>query len=75
MDTRTGEIHDLNHGETLEDFTARLIAAKVVAPSSRPQDFVEVKRRPDGKCAKCNGTGAVRKGLFSRRFKPCACVL
>ena len=67
MDTRTGIIHELNEGETLEDLRRKLKALE--------DDIVPVARPADGKCPKCNGTGAVRCGLFSKRFKPCECVL
>lgn len=67
MDTRTGLIHDMQDGETMEQFAARL--------GGKPKDFVPVARHADGVCPKCKGTGAVRRGLFSKRFKPCECVL
>lgn len=67
MDTRTGLIHELHEGETMEDFARRL--------EGKPSDFVPVARKPDGVCPKCKGTGAIRRGLFSKRLKPCQCVL
>ncbi len=67
MDTRTGEIHEMLEGETLPQFARRL--------GGQPKDFVPVAHRPVGQCPKCHGTGAVKRGLFSRRFKPCECVL
>ena len=67
MDMRTGLIHELKEGETLETLAAQL--------GGKPKDFVPVARRADGVCPKCKGTGAVRRGLFSKRFKPCECVL
>lgn len=67
MDTRTGLIHEFHESETIEQFAARL--------GGKPKDFVEAARKPDGTCQKCNGTGAIRRGLFSKRFKPCSCVL
>ena len=54
-------------GETPEEFALRL--------GGRKSHFVAVARQADGKCSKCNGTGAIRKGLNSKRFKPCSCVL
>lgn len=66
MDTRTGIIHDMRDGETIDDLARRL--------GGRPKDFVPVARRPDGVCPKCKGTGAIRRGLSSKRFKPCECV-
>lgn len=67
MDTRTGIIHDMNPGETIEQFAARL--------GGKPSDFMPVARHADGVCPKCKGTGKRKAGLFSRRFKPCECVL
>lgn len=67
MDTRTGQIHELRDGETIDDLAQRL--------GGQPKDFVPVARPADGACPKCKGTGAVRRGLFSKRFKPCKCVL
>lgn len=66
MDTRTGEIHEMQTGETLEDFARRL--------GGVPKDFVPVGHAPSAVCRKCGGTGAVRKGIFSKRFKPCICT-
>lgn len=67
MDTRTGLIHEMQPGESLEDLERRLNAKR--------GDLVPVARPADGVCPKCKGTGAVRRGLFSKRFKPCECVL
>lgn len=67
MDTRTGIIHEMRPGETPEEFALRL--------GGRKSHFVAVARQADGKCSKCNGTGAIKKGLNSKRFKPCSCVL
>ena len=67
MDMRTGLIHELKEGETLETLAAQL--------GGKPKDFTPVARQADGVCPKCKGTGAVRRGLFSKRFKPCECVL
>jgi hypothetical protein len=65
MDQRTGQIHPLN-GRTLAELAA--------AENGKVSDFVPVARHPDGTCRRCNGTGAVRRGLFSKRFKPCRCT-
>lgn len=65
MDTRTGKIHELN-GRTLEQLAGD--------EGGKEGDFVPLLRLPDGTCAKCKGTGSVRAGLFSRRFKPCRCT-
>jgi hypothetical protein len=67
MNTRTGEIHDMQDGESMDAFARRI--------GCLPSDVVPLARRPDGVCKKCNGTGAIRRGLFSKRFKPCPCVL
>lgn len=67
MDTRTGLIHEMQPGETMRDFERRL--------NAQPGDLVPVARPADGVCPKCKGTGSVRRGLFSKRFKPCECVL
>ena len=67
MDTRTGLIHQLLPGETIEDLARRL--------GGKSSDFVPVEREADGVCTRCNGTGSVRRGLLSKKFKPCKCVL
>jgi hypothetical protein len=66
MDTRTGEFHELKPGETLEELAKRLGTLR--------QALVEVKRLPDGRCAKCGGRGSIPAGLNSKRWKPCKCV-
>lgn len=66
MDTRTGQIHDLN---------GRSLAQLAKDEGGKESDFVPIFRRPDGTCRRCNGTGSVRAGMFSRRFKPCRCVV
>lgn len=65
MDTRDGAIHLMNPGETMPDFAKR----------HKPSDFVPVARVAPAACPKCKGTGSLRRGLFSKRFKPCGCVL
>jgi hypothetical protein len=67
MNTNTGTIHEIQFNESLNDFAKRL--------GGKPSDFVQVARHADGVCQKCKGTGAIKRGLFSRRFKPCSCVL
>lgn len=68
MDTRTGQIHEMLEGETMESFAARM--------KGKLSDFVPVAHAAAIKdCPKCKGTGAIRRGLFSKRFKPCDCVL
>lgn len=65
MDLRTGRIHELKDGETLEELARRL--------GGEPRDFVELKNPPAAKCPKCGGKGYRKPGLFSRRFVPCEC--
>lgn len=67
MDTRTGLIHEMLPGEDMADFSKRLKGAE--------DDFVAVAKQPDAQCSKCHGKGSVRRGLRSKRFKPCDCVL
>lgn len=66
MDTRTGLIHEQLPGETFEAFEQRFNAA--------PGDLVPVLSQPPADCPKCRGTGRLRKGLLSRRWKPCVCI-
>lgn len=66
MDTRTGQIHEMADNESFEDFVKRI--------GVDPSYLVSVENIPDATCKKCNGTGAVRKGMFSKRWKPCGCT-
>lgn len=66
MDTRTGLFHELQPGETLPDLQRRL--------NAKPGDLVEAARSADLRCPICKGVGAVRRGLFSKRFKLCRCT-
>lgn len=72
MDTRTGYIYEGTpeeiarqiypsdaHSRTLEQIEADLVALKSESLKT---------------CPKCHGTGAVPRGLNSKRFKPCECV-
>jgi len=63
MDTRTGLIY--------EAASAAALAKKLGADES---DIAMLDKLPEGTCRKCNGTGAVKAGMFSRRFKPCRCT-
>ncbi len=65
MDTRTGQIHELG---------GRTLAQLAKDEDGKESDFVPLMRLPDGTCAKCRGTGAVKAGMFSRRWKPCRCT-
>jgi hypothetical protein len=68
MDTRTGEIHELPPGESIRDLARRL--------GGKVSDFVQVATNtPNATCKKCDGNGFVKRGLNSKRFKPCKCVL
>jgi len=67
MNTATGQIHNMNFGETLEQLAART--------GGKASDFIPVARMPDANCKKCHGTGSRKAGFFSRRFKPCECVV
>ena len=66
MDTRTGLIHQLVPGETLDDLARRL--------NAEPSDVVMLDQLPSGACRRCHGTGRMKAGLFSRRYKPCRCT-
>jgi hypothetical protein len=65
MDTRTGIVHELAAGENLGSLARRV--------GGLESDFVPVAGKP-GPCRKCGGTGSRRRGLLSRRFKPCECI-
>lgn len=62
MDTRDGKFYEGG----LESLTKLLNAA--------PGDLVPVGNLPAQSCEKCGGKGYKRRGLFSRRFKPCECT-
>lgn len=59
--------HMTNPGESFEEMSARL---KVPVT-----DMIPVARLPVATCKKCRGKGSRKAGLFSKRFKPCECVL
>lgn len=65
MDTRTGEIFPL---------TAKQIRELNEEPGNEGR-FVPVNNLPNGSCQRCKGRGAVRAGMFSRRFRPCRCTM
>lgn len=56
-----------------DDFCGKFEAC--VWREAKPSDFTPVARLPDGVCKKCGGKGSRRAGFFSKRFKPCECVL
>lgn len=66
MDTRTGLIHETLPGETMEQMAVRV--------GARPDDMVPIASQPAPTCKKCNGTGSVKAGMFSKRWKPCRCT-
>lgn len=63
MDTRTGQIYEAE--------SAAALAKKLSADES---DIAMLDKLPEGTCRKCHGGGAVKAGMFSRRFKPCRCT-
>lgn len=66
MDTSNGNIYQMLKGESLRDLAVRTGALE--------KNLVELQRMPSGVCQKCKGTGVLKRGLFSRRFKPCSCT-
>ena len=68
MNTNTGLIYALQDQETMEGLSHRLGVALT--------DLVPLATgKPNEKCSKCKGTGAIKRGLQSKKFKPCKCVL
>ena len=63
MDTRTGLIYEAE--------SAAALAKKLGTDEG---NIVMLDKLPEGTCRKCLGTGSVRAGMFSRRFKPCRCT-
>ena len=66
LNTRTGEIHTMQQGETLADLARRL--------GEDLGNFVSVEHAPRADCKRCAGSGRMRAGLNSNRFKPCRCT-
>ena len=66
MDTRTGQIYNLEEGETLKDLAAKLGGVE--------KDFVSLGKLPDATCPFCKGRGYRKRGILSRRYKPCDCT-
>lgn len=73
MDTRTGEIHHIGPVETEAQFAQRFAELEKKL-NAKPGDLVPLTRLPSKDCPKCLGTGHKKRGLFSRRFKPCECT-
>lgn len=73
MDTRTGLIYE----GTRDEIAAQVLTADPLGRSldQIKQDMVPVKNVGDSRCPKCHGTGAIPRGLNSKRFKPCPCTL
>ena len=67
MDTRTGQILQLEPGESLLDR-----ALKLECP---PEAIVPLDRQPQPKCQHCKGKGAVRTGNARKPFRPCRCTM
>jgi len=76
MDTRTGEIHELAPGQTLENLAEQLEATDKLKRRADQlcNDLVRLQRKPNPECKICRGLGRIKKGLNSRRFKPCECT-
>ena len=66
MDTRNGSIHEFSDNKA--------IAAYLEDTKGKPSDLVPVEGEPVPECGKCKGTGRVRKGMHSKRWKPCKCT-
>lgn len=66
MNTKTGEVVALKPGQSVTDLAKQY--------GGKASDWVPVERLPDGTCKLCNGRGSVKRGLNSKRFKPCRCV-
>ena len=64
MDTRTGLIYDMPEGG-LPQLEQQLNAKR--------GDLVPLSKAPTAECRKCKGTGRVKRGLMSKRWKPCRC--
>lgn len=67
MNTKTGEIFEKLPNESVDDFTKRV--------NAQVNDLIELANMPNKKCPKCRGLGYKKRGLFSKRFKPCECVM
>lgn len=67
MHLPSGKIHKLLPGETLPELAKR-VGAKL-------EDLTPMDKMPEEKCDKCHGTGRVKRGLNSKRFKLCECTL
>lgn len=66
MDTSTGKIYELNESESVKQLARRL--------GLEEKNMVELGKLPDETCRKCGGKGYKRRGMFSKRFKPCECT-
>ena len=77
MDTRTGRIYGLAPGQTVEQLAEQIFEhdARGRTKEQIVKDLTPLDQQPAQECPKCGGRGYVRKGLNSRRFKPCDCTL
>lgn len=66
MNIETGEIHEQLPNETLDEMANRL--------GILSNKLVSLGKLPDEKCPKCGGKGYKKRGLNSKRFKPCECT-
>ncbi len=73
MDTRDGSMHRFRGG-TEDNALFESQAEYLKRTNGKPSDLVPVEGEPVPDCTKCKGTGRVRKGMFSRRWKPCKCT-
>lgn len=67
MNANNGMIYDRGFSETPEQMAQRV--------NCKVSDLIEIKRHADTTCKKCNGRGSIKRGFFSKRYKPCECVL
>lgn len=63
MDTRTGLIYEAE--------SAAALAKKLGTDEG---NIVMLDQLPSGACRRCHGTGRMKAGMFSRRYKPCRCT-
>lgn len=75
MDTQTGQIHQLPPNQTIDEFVAEIAKTDHLhrTPEEIKRDMVLLAKQPEPACPKCKGKGYLRRGLNSRRFKPCPC--
>lgn len=42
---------------------------------AKAASMAPITKYPDAICKRCKGRGAVRVGMFSRRYRPCRCTM